>query len=136
MQKLQINKIEAGFEWLNAEFSTIEGQQSIDALIEKISQLNASIAFAYNQMAIAKKELNEAKTKAYQTLAASSYANERYYAPSLAKDYVSSQCVIASYNYDLTERFCRAMVHISDNLRTAISALKEEIKMINYSAGY
>lgn len=129
MQKLQINKIEAGFEWLNAEFSTIEGQQSIDVLTEKISQLNASIAFAYNQMAIAKKELNEAKTNAYRKLAASSLANDRYYAPSLAKDYVSSQCVIENYNYDLVERFCRAMVHISDNLRTAISALKEEIKM-------
>lgn len=130
--QLQIDRIEKAFEWLKEEFSNIEEIQSIDVLISRLDMLNASIAFSYQQMAIAKKELNEAKTLAYQKLAVSSYANEKYYAPSLAKDYVSSQCSKENYNFDLTERLCRAMVHVSDNLRTCISALKEESKMQNY----
>lgn len=131
--KVQIDRIENAFTWLNEEFSATENLQSVDVLITKMEMLNASIPFAYQQMAIAKKELNEAKTKAYQKLAASSLANDRYYAPSLAKDYISAQCVTENYNYDVTERLCRAMIHIADNIRTCISALKEEIKMQNYS---
>ena len=132
MQQLQIDRIESAFAWLNEKFSDVTNIQSIDILIQSLSELNASIAFAYNQMAIAKKELNKAKTLAYYKLQASSYANDKHYHASLAKDFVSSQCEVENYNYDLTERFCRACVHISDNLRTAISALKEEIKMSNY----
>lgn len=129
----QKDRIEKAFEWLNEEFSATENLQSVDVLISKMELLNASIPFAYQQMAIAKRELNEAKTRAYQRLAASSLANDKYYSVSLAKDYVSAQCVEANYNYDITERLCRAMVHVADNVRTCISALKEEIKMQNYS---
>lgn len=133
MGDLQIDRIEKAFDWLNEKFSDVTEIQSIDVLIQGLSELNASIAFSYNQMAIAKKELNAAKTLAYYKLQTSSYANDKHYHASLAKDFVSTQCIKENYNYDLTERFCRACVHISDNLRTAISALKEEIKMQNYS---
>lgn len=132
MRKFEISRIESGFNWLQSEFENTVEIQSPDILIQKLDAINSCMAWAGEMMAVAKMELNKAKSKAYKNLAASSYANEKYYAPSLAKDYVSSNCFIEAYNYDLTERFCRTLVHIAENLRTSISALKEQFKLEGY----
>lgn len=124
MRAFDIAKIESAFGWLQNEFSDTDVQQSIDALIQKTSLINATLAWAYEQMAIAKIELNKAKEKAYIELNAKSVTMKQLYSPSLAKDYINAKCSCENYNYDIVERLCRALVHISDNLRTSISALK------------
>lgn len=107
--------------------------QSINFLIDKLGELTISLAFVNDQMATAKRLLNEKKVTAYNSLIGSSVANEVYFAPSLAKDYISSKCSEENYNYDLCERASRTLVHTIDSVRTAISALKEEAKVLSYS---
>lgn len=84
-------------------------------------------------MAIAKYVLNDRKVKAYNSLVVSSIANENYFAPSLAKDYIASKVRDDQYNYDICERASRTIVHTVEALRTAISALKEEVKIQGYA---
>jgi hypothetical protein len=100
--------------------------QSINFLIDKLGELTTNMAFANQQMAIAKKVLNEKKVKSYNNLITSSVANEQYFAPSLAKDYISAKCSQEQYDFDLCERCSRSLVHTIDSIRTAISALKME----------
>lgn len=133
MNLFSIKKIEDGFVWLRAEFDDTGEIQSIDVLIQKLDAINSCLAWSGEQMAIAKKLLNEAKVNAYHKLQISSASQEKYYAPSLAKDYVSAQCHNENYSYDMAERFCRALVHIAENLRTAISALKQEMILESYA---
>lgn len=123
MNDLQINRVEDCMNWLiNGEAYT--HTQSVNFLIDKLGELSVSLAFVNNQMAIAKAHLNAAKVKAYQSLAASSLANQEFYSPSLAKEYINAKLLKEQYNYDLCERCSRTMVHQIDSLRTAISALK------------
>lgn len=133
MELINIQKIEDGFQWLSKEFETSDVVNDLDTLIQRLDVINGIIAWAYQGMATAKKELNEAKAKAYIELNAKSVTMRQLYSPSLAKDFISSVCSDEQYKYDLVERFCRACVHISDNLRTSISALKETAKMEAYS---
>lgn len=130
MKPFQLEKIENGFQWLITEFEDIDTIQSIDVLIAKLNVLNSTLAWSGEQMAIAKFNYNAAKSQAYLNLEASNIANrETRFSPLLAKDFVASACSQSAYAYDLTERFCRTMVHIGDNIRTAISALKEQLKL-------
>lgn len=131
--KLQIDRIEACLEWLETSADDYTASQSINWLIDQLGMLCKSMAFAGNQMAVAKKELNKAKSKAYETLVASSVANEQYFAPSLAKDYIGAKIDQEQYNYDVCERCSRVIVHTIESLRTCISALKEEQKVSNYA---
>jgi hypothetical protein len=55
---------------------------------------------------------NQAKTKAYQTLALSSAANGKYYSPSLAKDFIASRCSDQGYVYELACRMNAACTHV------------------------
>jgi hypothetical protein len=131
MTTLQIDKIEKCMQWLQTG-ETFTHSQSINFLIDKLGELSVSLAFVNNQMAVAKRILNNKKVDAYLTLVGSSVANEQYFAPSLAKDYISAQCATEAYNYDLCERCSRTITHTIDAIRTAISALKEDIKTMNY----
>lgn len=131
--KLQIDRIEACMEWLETSADDYTASQSINWLIDQMGMLCKSLAFAGNQMAVAKKELNKAKSKAYETLVASSVANEQYFAPSLAKDYIGAKIEQEQYNYDVCERCSRVLVHTIEALRTCISALKEEQKVSSYA---
>lgn len=92
------------------------------------------MAFINGQMAEAKRILNLRKINAYETLVTSSVANEQYFAPSLAKDYIGAKLVDDQFNYDLCERCSRTIVHTIDALRTIISSLKEELKLSSYGA--
>lgn len=130
MKDFQLEKIESGFQWLQNEFEDIDTIQSIDTLIQKLNLLNSTLAWSGEQMAIAKFNYNKAKSQAYINLEDSNIANRgNRFSPMLAKDFVASACSQSAYAYDLTERFCRTIVHVADNIRTAISALKEQLKL-------
>lgn len=130
--ELQLTRIEDCFKWLEREFEHTDELQSIDVLIDRMNQLNSVLPWINQQMATAKKILNETKVKAYYNLINSSAANEKYFAPSLAKDFVNARCSEQQYCYDMAERCSRTIVHIGDNLRTCISCLKEEFKISQY----
>jgi hypothetical protein len=134
MKQLDIKKVEAGFTWLQNEFESTGEIQSVDILIQKLDQINSALSWAGEMMAIAKKNWNLKKVSAYHTLLASETANEKYFAPSLGKDYIAARCQQEQYEFDLCERFTRSLVHIGENLRTCISALKEMAKMNQYVA--
>ncbi|HYH14719.1 MAG TPA: hypothetical protein VD794_05855 [Flavisolibacter sp.] len=125
MEALQINRVEDCMSWLQTG-EAFTHSQSVNYLIDKMGELSVSLAFINNQMAIAKRLLNQKKVHAYNSLLASSVANETYFAPSLAKDYISAKCDKEQYDYDLCERCSRSIVHTVDAIRTAISALKME----------
>lgn len=131
--KLQIKRVEDAMDWLETTAEDYTASQSIAWLIDQMGMLCKSMAFVNGQMVIAKKELNETKSKAYESLVISSVANEEYFSPSLAKDYIASKVAIAQYHYDISERCSRTIVHTLDCIRTAISALKEESKIAGYA---
>jgi hypothetical protein len=123
--ELQIDRVEDCLNWLQ-EGETFTHSQSVNFLIDKLGELTVSMAFVNNQMAVAKRILNQKKVAAYNNLIASSVANETYFAPSLAKDYISAKINQEQYDYDVCERCSRSLVHTIDSIRTAISALKLE----------
>ena len=129
---LQIKRVEDCLQWLETSSEGYTASQSISWLIDQVGMLCNTMAFVNNQMAIAKKELNKAKIRMYGSLMISSYANNHYFTPSLAKDYIAAKCEQEQYHYDICERASRTVIHTLDALRTCISALKEESKISNY----
>lgn len=121
-------------EWLETAADGYTATQSIAWLIDQVGMLCKSLAFVNNQMAVAKKVLNKAKVRAYNTLVTSSEANREYYSASLAKDYISAKIEHEQYDYDICERCSRTLLHTIEALRTCISALKEEAKVAGYSS--
>lgn len=130
---LQLERIKNAFEFIEGEFSHTGELHSTDSLIAKLDILCNSLPFVNSQMAYAKQELNIAKVKAYNKLQMSSAAQSKYYAPSLAKDYIAAQCHNEQFAFDMCERCSRTIVHIIDALRTSISALKQESIVSQYS---
>lgn len=129
--QLQIKRVEDCLEWLETSADDYTSTQSINWLIDQMGLLCKAMAFVNGQMSVAKKELNQLKISAYNSLVMSSVAQEHYFAPSLAKDYIASKVEVAQYNYDVCERCSRTIIHTIEALRTCISALKEEIKVSN-----
>lgn len=127
--ELNIEKVERCMAWLNSGEAWTHAQ-SVNFLIDKMGELSVSLAYVNGQMVLAKHALNQRKVQAYNSLVGSSVANETYFAPSLAKDYVASKCAQEQYNYDICERTSRTIVHQIDALRTAISALKAEAQYV------
>lgn len=125
---MDIKRIESCMEWLQT--IEVEKWQSTTMLTEFLWQLSTSLAFVNTQMAIAQRELNEKKVSAYHSLITSTTANEKYFAPSLAKDYVNAKLSTEQYNYDLCERCSRSIYHTIEAVRSGLSALKMEL---NYS---
>lgn len=103
---------------------------SITMLNEWIFKLSGWIAFSGQEMANAKKMLNKAKVKAYDSFVFSRAASGLQITPTLAKDYANSKCDEEQFKYDVAERCNRACVHASDAVRTVISALKTEQQTI------
>lgn len=135
MITLQPERVEGALQWLQNEFSETEEfkTQNLQDLINRLNLLCNALPFVNSQMALAKKKLNEAKVKGYYDLITSSSANEKYFAPSLAKDFVAAKCSEEQYVYDVAERCSRTITHLIDALRTCISALKEETRALSYS---
>lgn len=130
--QLQISRVEDAMQWMEAAAENYTASQSISWLIDQVGILCNSMAFINSQMAVAKKALNKKKVSEYNTLVLSSKANEQYFSPSLAKDYVAANCEEEQYAYDMCERASRTITHTLEALRTCISALKEEVKVQNY----
>ncbi|RYD51198.1 MAG: hypothetical protein EOP52_12440 [Sphingobacteriales bacterium] len=132
--ELQVKRLEDMAQWLEANADKYETTQSITVLMADAGALVKVMAFANGQMAQAKRELNEAKVRAYNGLIASQRATGFDISPMLARDYVAAQCSKEAYAYDLAERCSRTCVHTIDTLRTCISALKEELRHLQYAA--
>lgn len=132
--KLQIKRIQDCHEWLETVAEDYTGKQSISWYIDQLGMLCRSLAFVNEQMAIAKQLLNKKKITAYESLVTSSVANQEYFAPSLAKDYIAAKCEKEQYEYDLTERCSRTLTHTIEAIRSILSALKEEMKIESYAA--
>ena len=130
--ELQIKRVEDCMEWMESAADSYTASQSIAWLIDQMGMLCKSLAFVNGQMAVAKKILNKAKVRAYNTLVTSSEANREYYSAMLAKDYISAKIEQEQYDYDITERCSRTLLHTIEALRTCISALKEEMKTTSY----
>lgn len=120
-------------EWLESAADGYTASQSIAWLIDQMGMLCKSLAFVNGQMAVAKKILNKAKTKAYNTLVTSSVANAEYFSPMLAKDYIGARIEQEQYDFDIAERCSRTLLHTIEALRTCISALKIESQTMAYS---
>jgi hypothetical protein len=132
MQVLQIERIEQCATWLESNADKYEQVQSITVLIEDVGRLVNVLAFANGQMAIAKRKLNEAKKKVYESLIASQRAAGFELSPMLARDYVSTRIAEEQYAYDMAERCSRTATHTLEALRTCISALKEEVRSASW----
>lgn len=131
--ELQIKRVEDCAEWLEQAAEDYNATQSVHWLIDQLGTLCKSMAFINGQMAVAKQVLNNRKRIAYELLVSSTVAEASYFAPSLAKDYISAKVSEEQYNYDLCERTSRTIVHTVEALRSCISALKEEIKLEGYA---
>lgn len=130
---LQISRIEDCLDWLERCADDYTASQSVHWLIDQMGILCKSLAFANGQMTVAKKELNTAKVRAYNTLITSSVANSQYFSAMLAKDYIAAKIEDQQYNYDVAERCSRTISLTIEVLRTCISALKEKAKVAAYA---
>lgn len=87
-------------------------------------------AFTGEQMAIAKKEWQDMKAKAYASFVMSNEANnERVekYGVMVVKDYINAKCGDFEARYEYIERTNNALGSMEDVLRSVISALKQEM---------
>lgn len=107
--------------------------QDASCLHEYLITLTNHMARANYIMAEYGRTFRKEKEKAYLRLKASSEAQKSYYAPSLAKDFVDSQCAESGYIYDLAERLSRTCVHAIDAVRTIVSSLKNERQFASYA---
>jgi hypothetical protein len=130
---LQIDRVRNCLEWMELAAGDYNASQSINWYIDQLGMLCKSLPFVNEQMAEAKSVLNKKKITAYETLVVSSIANEQYFAPSLAKDYISAKCETEQLNFDLCERCSRSLVHTIEAIRSILSALKEEMKIASYA---
>jgi hypothetical protein len=114
------------------EFDKDAGQDStqLHAYLIELTQMMARANFL---MAEYQRKFREEKKAAYLKLTASSHAQQQYYAPSLAKDFIDSQCSDSGFIYDLAERLSRLCSHTIDAIRTIVSSLKSEREFAHYA---
>ncbi len=79
------------------------------------------------------RKFREEKKEAYRKLTASAIKDQKYFFPSLAKDYVDAECSESGYVYDLAERLSRLCTHTLEAIRTIVSSLKSERQFASYS---
>lgn len=105
--------------------------QSPQALYELCIWCAAQKSFTGEQMAIAKKEWQDTKKKAYISFVADNETNQRRverYGVLAIKDYIAAICGEKEARYEFIERTNNAVGYMEDACRTIISALKEEMK--------
>ncbi len=113
------------------EFDKDMGQDA-SALHAYLIQLTNFGARANFLMAEWKKKYREEKKRAYYKLAASEYATQKYFAVTLAKDFIDSECSETGYVFDLAERCSRSCTHTVEAIRTVVSSLKSERQFADY----
>lgn len=87
-------------------------------------------AFTAEQMAIAKKDWQDAKKKAYETFVLSNEANRDKvdrFGVMVVKDYIGAKCGDFEAKYEYIERTNNALGSMEDVLRSVISAIKQEM---------
>jgi hypothetical protein len=109
-----------------------DSAQDGEVLHAYLVELTNIMARANYLMAEYQRKFREEKKAAYLKLTASSHAQNQYFAPSLAKDYIDSCCSETGYMYDLSERLSRLCTHVIDAIRTIISSLKSERQFASY----
>jgi hypothetical protein len=110
-----------------------DAAQDGEALHAYLVELTNIMSRANFLMAEWQRKFREEKKAAYLKLTASSHAQQQYWAPSLAKDFVDSQCSETGYVFDLAERVSRLTTHTIDAIRTIISSLKSERTFAQYA---
>ena len=110
-----------------------DAAQDGEALHAYLVELTNVMSRANFLMAEWQRKFREEKKAAYLKLTASSHAQQQYWAPSLAKDFVDSQCSETGYVFDLAERVSRLCTHVIDAIRTIISSLKSERTFAQYA---
>lgn len=106
------------------------------ALYELSVWCAAQKAFTGEQMAIAKKDWQDAKKKAYETFIISNEANAtrvEKYGVLAVKDYIAACCGDLEAKYQFIERTNNACGYMEDAARSVMSSLREEQKSFNYS---
>lgn len=109
-----------------------DAAQDGQALHSYLIELTNFMARANYLMAENQRIFRQEKKAAYFKLIASENATQKYFAPSLAKDFIDSQCSDSGYIYDLAERLSRLCAHTIDAIRTIISSLKSERQFASY----
>jgi hypothetical protein len=109
-----------------------DSAQDGQALHAYLIELTNIMSRANFLMADYQRKFRQEKKLAYEKLTETVISKQRYYAPSLAKDYIDSQCNESGYVYDLAERVSRSCTHTIDAVRTIISSLKSERAFANY----
>jgi hypothetical protein len=109
---------------INEEVLSGVPDADINIMMTKLSILTTYLGSSAALVAEAGYLYNQTKKKAYLTLKTSSEANQQYYSPMLAKDFISSSCGEEFYAYELAQRINSAVVHSIDACRTNISAEK------------
>lgn len=110
------------------EATSWAGVQSIDALLKFGFDVKSWMAASGEAMVDAKEELHKQRRDAYLKVEGSLIAQERKWNVSMMKDYVNDCCAKANAYFLLCERTNRACYHTIELVRTAISALKEEMR--------
>jgi len=108
--------------------------QNLSAIYDEMVNLNAWKSFTGKMMAEYKKDLNAKKVEAYNSLIFSQRAAGVNISPSLAKEYINCKCGEMQYLYDFTERVNNSCAYAIDSLRSILSALKQELQTLQYTA--
>lgn len=109
-----------------------DSAQDAEILYAYLIEITNVMARANFLMAEFQRKFREEKKAAYLKLTASSHAQQKYWAPSLAKDFVDAQCSESGYLFDLAERLSRLCTHVIDAIRTIIYSLKSERQFANH----
>ena len=119
---------------IHTEVEALRAEQvhSADMVIEIGVRLAAYLPYTGQQMALARKLMNQKRKEAYDQLIFTQRSLGQPVYPSTMKDYVNAQCAEEQFNYDLCERANRSIVHTLDFLRSVLSTLREEMKISQY----
>lgn len=130
--KLQISRIEDCCEWMEKVAESYTQAQSVGWYINQIGEMCKTFAFINVQVAVAKIELDQAKKGAYEMMMLSAKKTGLDLSPMLAKDYIGSVISEQQYNWTICDRARSTCDTTIEALRSLLSALKEELKTMNY----
>lgn len=126
----EVQKINETLQATDPQFMAISPQ----ALYELCIWCAAQKSFTGEQMAIAKKQWQDAKAKAYQSFILSNEANRDKvdkFGVMVVKDYIAAKCGEFEAAYEYIERTNNSCGYMIDAARTVISSLKSERSTFN-----
>ena len=106
----------------------------MESMLIMISMMSTYLASTAALVAESGHLFKSARKRIHERLALSNVANQKYFSPSMAKDYVTSAAVKESYAYEYATRMNAAVTHTSELLRTAVSAEKQLLANLNYGS--